>query len=165
MVVALFCVYTASAIFLCLIGAEVYRNTADTMRHNYDQRTSVLYVAEKLRQNDINGSIRIDSVNGNDALVLVEKRSGRDFETWIFVQDRMLYEGVFAPDADVDIVLCQPIMPMNAMTLGVSSRDDGLLRVGFNTVNGESMSIDLWLRGGRSSDGVTNVNSIIGGGQ
>ena len=130
-VVALFCVYTASAIFLCLIGAEVYRNTADTMRHNYDQRTSVLYVAEKLRQNDINGSIRIDSVNGNDALVLVEKRSGRDFETWIFVQDRMLYEGVFAPGDEVDIALCQSIMPMNAMTLGVGSRNDGLLRVGF----------------------------------
>jgi hypothetical protein len=168
-VVALFCVYTASAILLCLIGAEVYRNTANTMHHNFDERTSALYVAEKLRQNDINGSIRVDSVNGSDALVLVEKRSGRDFETWIFVQDRVLYEGVFAPDAEVDVALCQSIMPMDNMTIDAGSSGDGLLRINFSTVDGQEMSTDFWLRSERSSAATvaaaTAAAATIGGGR
>ncbi|MCL1847808.1 MAG: DUF4860 domain-containing protein [Coriobacteriia bacterium] len=167
-VVTLFCVYAACALMLCVIGAQVYRGTADTMRMNYDSRTSVLYVAEKVRHNDLADSVRTDSVGGNDALVLTERRSGRGYETWLFVQDGMLYEGVFAPGATVDIKLCQPILPLEEMTVSmtqgrspVSSVGPGpgdpsdpgsggsLLIISFTTIDGRTESIDLWLRSTR----------------
>jgi hypothetical protein len=151
-VVALFCVYAACALFLCVIGAEIYRDTAETMRQDYDQRTSVLYVAEKVRQNDLADAVRIDSVNGSDALVLIEKQSGRDYEAWLFVQDRTLYEGLFAPGDPIDTKLCQPIMPMEEMTIQGFADKNGMLSVTFSTVDGQTNSIDLWLRSQQAGD-------------
>jgi hypothetical protein len=148
-VVALFFVYAACALLLCVIGAEVYRATAATMQNNYDQRTSVLYVAEKVRQNDLDGTVRVDRVDSADALVLIEKQSGRDYETWLFVKDQMLYEGLFAPDAVIDAKLCQPIMPMDALTIGPNKTDNGLLNITFVALDGQKTSINLWQRSGR----------------
>ncbi|MDR3037415.1 MAG: DUF4860 domain-containing protein [Coriobacteriales bacterium] len=148
-VVALFCVYTACALLLCVIGAEVYRATAQTMQHNVDQRTSVLYVAEKLRQNDREGTVRVEDLDGSTALILTEKQSGRDFETWLFVQDSVLYEGLFAPGDRPDAKLCQPIMPMSALTIRESTDSGQLLSVSFTTVDGTAVSIDLWSRSQR----------------
>jgi hypothetical protein len=145
-VVALFFVYAACALLLCVIGAEVYRTTAATMQNNYDQRTSVLYVAEKVRQNDLDGTVRVDRVDDTDALVLVEKQSGRDYETWLFVKDEVLYEGLFAPGAAIDVKLCQPIMPMGALTIGQDETDSGLINITFAAPDGQKTSIDLWQR-------------------
>jgi hypothetical protein len=152
-VVALFFVYAACALLLCVIGAEVYRTTAATMQDNYDQRTSVLYVAEKVRQNDLDGTVRVDRVDDADALVLIEKQSGRDYETWLFVKDQMLYEGLFAPGAAIDVKLCQPIMPMDALTIGQDTAGSGLLNITFDALDGQTTSIDLWQRSERGGDG------------
>jgi hypothetical protein len=151
-VVALFCVYATCALFLCVIGAEIYRDTAETMQQDYDQRTSVLYVAEKVRQNDVEGAVRIDSVDGADALVLIEQQSGRGYEAWLFVQDRTLYEGLFAPGDTIDVKLCQPIMPMEQMAIQEAAEKAGMLSVTFSTVDGQTSSIDLWLRSRQAGD-------------
>ncbi|MDR2587103.1 MAG: DUF4860 domain-containing protein [Coriobacteriales bacterium] len=142
-VVALFFVYATSALFLCIIGAEVYRDTAEVMQNNYNQRTSALYVAEKVRQNDLSDALRVDSVEGAPALVLIEKRSGQNYETWLFVQDRTLYEGLFAPGDTVDPKLCQPIMPMASLVL---KQDGPLVNATFYTLDGQATDVNLWLR-------------------
>ncbi len=145
-VVVLFAVYALCAVFLCVIGADVYRGTADSMSTNYDDRTSVLYVAEKIRQNDSSDSIRVDEAYGSDAIVLTENISGSGYQTWVFVKDGILYEGLFAPDASVDVEICQRIMPMQEM---VVSRDPGktqLLNISFTTVDGGTQDFDLWTR-------------------
>jgi hypothetical protein len=148
-VVALFFIYATSALLLCVIGAEVYRGAAETMQHNYDQRTSVLYLVEKVRQNDLDDSLRVDSVGDSTALVLIEQRSGQGYETWLFVQDSILYEGMFAPGDPIDLKLCQPIMPMESLTI---EREGGFVSAAFHTVDGQTTSIDLWLRAQRGSD-------------
>ncbi|MDR0347376.1 MAG: DUF4860 domain-containing protein [Coriobacteriales bacterium] len=148
-VVSLFFVYAACALLLCVIGANVYRNTAMTMQENFDQRTSVLYVVEKIRQNDIEGCIRVESLGEVDALVLVEKQSGRDYETWLFVRDQMLYEGLFAPGSTIDIKLCQPVMPMEALTLESPGSNTGRVNATFRMLDGKTSSITLLLRSGQ----------------
>jgi hypothetical protein len=148
-VVTLFFVYAACALLLCVIGAEVYRTTAATMQKNYDQRTSVLYIAEKVRQNDLDGTVRVDRVDDVDALVLIEKQSGRDYETWLFVKNQVLYEGLFAPGATIDVKLCQPIMPMEALAIGRNQTGSGLLNLTFYAPDGQKTSIDLWQRSER----------------
>jgi hypothetical protein len=162
-VIALFLVYATCALLLCIIGAEVYRETAATMSQNYDQRTSVLYVAERIRQNDVEGAVRTDSVEGSDALVLVEQRSGRGFETWIFVKGGMLYEGLFEPGDEIDPELCQAIMPLSRLTLSteveqveqaagsqdsssVAAASSTRIEATFQTLDGHSSSAVFWLR-------------------
>jgi hypothetical protein len=152
-VLALFCIYATCSLFLCVIGADVYRSTADTLQRDYNERTSVLYVAEKVRKNDTNGGARIDTVNGTDALVLIEQQSGKGFETWLFVQDRVLYEGVFASGAKPDPKICQPIMPMNALVVGETKANGSLITITFFMTDNTTTSVDLWLRSGREVGG------------
>jgi hypothetical protein len=148
-VLALFCIYATCSLFLCVIGADVYRETADTMQQDYNHRTSALYVAEKVRKNDTSGGVRIDTVNDADALVLIEQQSGVGYETWLFVQDRILYEGAFAPGATPEVALCQQIMPMNSMVIQQSEANGSLINITFFLTDDTTSSIDLWLRSSR----------------
>ena len=45
---ALFCVFAASALMVVVIGANVYRQTVRGMDSNYDSRTSLTYLTEKV---------------------------------------------------------------------------------------------------------------------
>jgi hypothetical protein len=148
----LFCVYATCALLLCVIGADIYRGAADTMQQGYNQRTSVLYVTEKIRKNDSEGATRIDSVNGTDALVLTEQLGDRNFETWLFVQDNTLYEGVFEQGVEPKVELCQPIMPMNSLTARMGGgtqageTDGSLISLSFSMTDGKTADVSLWLR-------------------
>jgi hypothetical protein len=152
-VLALFCIYATCSLFLCVIGADVYRSTANTMQQDYNDRTSVLYVAEKVRKNDVEGGIRLDTVNGTNALVLVEQETGQKFETWLFVQDKTLYEGVFSAGAEPNVKLCQAIMPMNSMTLSQVEANGSFITVTFFMTDNTTTSIDLWMRSQREGGG------------
>jgi hypothetical protein len=146
-VLALFCVYAASALLLCAIGAGIYQGTSDTMRTNYDQRTSSLYIAEKIRQSDVNGALEIRQLEGNDALVLIEQESGEFYEIWIYVHEGMLCETFIPAGAAVNYQLGQTIMPVQAMSLAQSSQGSGsLLEVDFTMTDGSSSGIDLFLK-------------------
>jgi hypothetical protein len=145
-VIALFSVYALCAVFLCIIGADIYRSTADSMRQNYDDRTSVLYVVEKIRQNDSRGSIKIGDAYGSDALVLTERESGRDYQIWMFVKDGTLYEGVFAPGTTPDVAICQKIMPMSSMAISVDASNKQMMDIEFTSIDGQTQTIDVSAR-------------------
>ena len=59
---ALVCVFAASALMVVLIGANVYQNTVEGMDENFSARTSVTYVATKIRQNDTEGTAYISTL-------------------------------------------------------------------------------------------------------
>ena len=50
-VLALFGVFAVSALALVTIGADVYQHTVEDMGVNYESRTAVSYILEKVRQN------------------------------------------------------------------------------------------------------------------
>ncbi len=116
-VLILFFLYAASALVVSLIGANIYSNTVATSQRNYNVRTSVLYITEKVRQSETVDGVRIDSALGSDALVLSLDLDGEIFETWIYVENEQLTE-VFVPK-DTPIVpnIGQNIMPLKSMTL------------------------------------------------
>jgi hypothetical protein len=140
-VLALFGAYAAGAMLLSAIGADVYKGAAENMEENYDMRTGALYIAEKVRQNDIGGGVRLGQVTGGDALVLTENKSGKGYEMWIYVHDGELREILAAPGANIDLTAGQAIMPMAGMELGYVS--DNLLRVRLTGAEGEVSEMDL----------------------
>lgn len=145
-VVVLFGIYAVCAVLLCMIGANVYHNTADSMARNYDNRTGALYVAEKIRQNDVAGVISTDSVDGSDALVITEQRSGQGYKIWLFVKDGTLYEGFFAPDVAPDPALCEEIMPMRSLTINRNGSGVDAIEFVFTTADGKTQDFNLSLR-------------------
>jgi hypothetical protein len=153
-VLALFCVYVTSALLLSAIGAGVYRDTTQVMEENYDLRTGVLYVAEKTRQNDNNGAVRVASFNGSDALVFSGQGAFEGYETWIFVHlappdpnnpgdHYYLYEELVSASDGPRLSVGQKVMPMQSMELELRNN---LLTVSFVTEDGEHSSIQLALK-------------------
>lgn len=54
---ALLALFALTALALVVTGASVYRSTAASMEENYTTRTALAYVAEKIRQNDVEGAL------------------------------------------------------------------------------------------------------------
>lgn len=145
-VLLLFFVYASCALLLCVLGANSYSQTVAVLQDGYDQRSGVLYVAQKVHQNDIGGGVRVEQYAGNDALVLVEQETGQAYETWLFIQDGYLCEEFIAAGSDIVEGQAQRIMPMQAMQLTLN--DKNLLSVSLTTDTGKLNAISLALRSG-----------------
>lgn len=87
-VLALFGVFAVSALALVNIGADVYRHTVTDMSTNYETRTSVSYLTEKIRQNDTNGTVSVTTLNTVPALMLCSEVDDAQYVTYLY-----LYEG------------------------------------------------------------------------
>ena len=87
-VLSLFCVFAVLALFVVVLGANVYQGISADMTDNYSARSSVSYLTEKIRQNDAVNEISVQSIGGNDALVLSDGK----YATWIYAWDGKLME-------------------------------------------------------------------------
>lgn len=123
-ILSLFCVFAVMALFVVVLGANVYQGISADMAANYNARTSIAYLGEKVRQNDVAGGVDLREVDGGDALVLVQQVEGREYETWIYVSDGMLREVTVAAGTQVHAGDGQEIMELNTLVLG---REDGNL--------------------------------------
>lgn len=96
-VLALFGLFAVSALILVTIGANVYKRTVDDMSANYETRTSVSYIAEKIRQNDTlslssEDGISITELSREPALLLEQDINGEAFYTYLYYYDGYLKE-------------------------------------------------------------------------
>ncbi|MDR2108679.1 MAG: DUF4860 domain-containing protein [Coriobacteriales bacterium] len=146
LVLVLFAIYAAGAMTLAVVGSNTYRHTTAVMQRDYDLRTGVLYLAEKIRQNDVGGGVRLDEVNGSEALVLTEQLTGKGYETWIFLHDGQLCEELIASGMRPDMAQAQRIMPMQSMHLALNSQ--GLLEAALITPDDVASSIVLNIKCG-----------------
>lgn len=89
---SLFGVFAACALLVVVIGANVYRSIVNTQEANAVKRTSLAYVAEKIRQNDEAGSVYIGDVEGAPALVLTGIYGEESYSTYIYKDGDMLKE-------------------------------------------------------------------------
>lgn len=86
-----------SALILVTIGADVYQHTVTDMQHNYETRTSISYITEKIRQNDTSltdgeSSVGISSLSGQKALALTSELAGEEYCTYLYLYDGCLKE-------------------------------------------------------------------------
>jgi len=90
--ISLFCVFAATCLVVLFIGAGVYRATVNEMERSYEISTSLSYVATRIRNHDVSGSVSVSELGGADALVLEREINGRIFQTWIYFYDGSLRE-------------------------------------------------------------------------
>lgn len=85
-------IFAVACLFLVNIGVQVYRNVVVANQDNFELRTSLSYVATKVRQADKAGCVQIKQVDGVDILVLTEEDGDEQYETNIYYYEGWLYE-------------------------------------------------------------------------
>ena len=143
-VLLLFFTYAICALAICVLGANSYSQTVAVVQEGFNQRTGVLYIAQKVRQNDIGGGVRVDTYNDGTALVLTEQQTGQGFETWIFVKDGFLCEQQIQAGTEIVDDQAQRIMPMRMLALSFSEED--LLKVALITETGSVNTTNIAVR-------------------
>lgn len=89
---ALFCVFTTSALVVVVIGAKVYQSTTSSMEQNYSERTALTYLAEKIRQNDTSQNIGIGEFQGAPALLIKQQSGENSYTTYLYEYQNELKE-------------------------------------------------------------------------
>ena len=95
-VMLLFFLFALTAFILVLIGVKQYKSTANAMNYNYEVRTVTSYLREKVRQNDSDAAISVETINGTKALCL--KNTINDIVYNTFIYYRMVPHTVWTAD-------------------------------------------------------------------
>lgn len=116
-VIALFCIFALSAVFLITIGANIYGKTVSHMESNFSSRTSFAYVTEKIRQADKNGAVSIGEFDGRPSLFITESLGETDYITYIYEYNGHLKELMVRKDTPLSPSAGQDIMEVSEFSL------------------------------------------------
>lgn len=118
-VLALFVVFTLSALVLVILGANVYKQTVSYMDENYTARTAYSYLTEKVRQNDLYDSVSIGELEGTTALVLTQEINDTTYATYLYLHEGSLRELFMRQGSDIGsdpLSAGQEILPLKDWT-------------------------------------------------
>lgn len=90
--ISLFFAFTASAFIAILLAANIYRSTTKQSQEHDAVRISLSYISEKIRQNDVNGTVFLGTLDGIDSLVLKQQIEDTTYITYIYEHNGMLKE-------------------------------------------------------------------------
>lgn len=97
-VLALFCVFAACALMLVTLGANVYKRTVSEMDSNYSSRTAFAYVTEKLRQNDSEARLSLETLHNVSAVLLQQDINGDIYNTYLYLDSDGYLKELFVKD-------------------------------------------------------------------
>jgi hypothetical protein len=118
-------VFALAALSVAVMGAQVYKSSADKLQANFNTRTSLVYIAEKVRQNP-DEDYSVGQVDGSDALILTETANGEKYESWIFVSEEKLREVIVKSGTGVTPTDGEAIMDLKSLSV---TEKDGLLTI------------------------------------
>lgn len=146
-VLALFGVFTLSALMVVSIGAEVYRHTVADMDKNYELRTTASYLTEKVRQSDFfcdMDNISVSDFSGIQTLTLSREVDGEIFYTHLYYHDGYLKELFTRSENYLDELSLgagQKIMSLSDFT--PKQIGDNLITLTFTTTGGRNETLFL----------------------
>ena len=117
-VLVLFLVFTSSALAVILLGARVYQSTSSRMESNYNVRTALAYVSEKIRQNDESGAVSLCELDGIPALTLSQRMEDTSYITYLYFQDGALKELLTEASREVSAEQGTAIISLKAFRSG-----------------------------------------------
>lgn len=150
-VLALFGVFAISALVLVTVGADVYQHTVRDMSRNYDDRTAIAYITEKIRQSDYtlsDGShaVTLGLLEQQPALILTDEWNGEEYDTYLYLHNGWLKELYTRRDSyigDNMLDAGQNILRLDALEYQLFG--DELLSVSMTTPDGETRQLYLSL--------------------
>lgn len=116
-VIALFCAFVISAAFLITIGAKVYSQTIASMNSNFDSRTAVAYIIEKIHHSDSDGNITTGFFEGNEAILISSTINETEYITYIYEYEGELRELLMRKELTLSPQAGQSILPVQSFEL------------------------------------------------
>lgn len=138
-VLALLCVFFATAIGVVLIGVGVYKNTAKDMESNFGTRTAMAYITEKARQSDVENAVSLREIEKRQSIVFKTQVEGYDFETIIFFADGYIRELTVLQGAEVSLSAAQPIVELK--NFEIEKLDENLYKTKATGKNDETEEV------------------------
>ena len=149
-VLVLFLVFTSSALAVILLGARVYQSTSSRMESNYNVRTALAYVSEKIRQNDESGAVSLCELDGIPALTLSQRMEDTSYITYLYFQDGALKE--LLTEASREVSAEQGTAIISLKSFSVRETDDGFYSIQTENDQGEALSLLIHPRSDRTEE-------------
>ena len=108
------------AVFTIVVSSsDTYKNVIDEKENLSNLRIAASYIDNKIKQSDEQSSIYIKNnpINGEASIVIVQRVDNENYETWIYLSDRMLKEAYikqeqeFTDDMSFDIASIEEFVP------------------------------------------------------
>ncbi len=142
----LFLAFVLCALFTVLIGGKVYENINRRSQENFTGSVALQYVANKVRQGDMEGAVRVRTVDDVPVLELDSRIEGGNYVTWIYWYDGSIRELFFDP-AD-GLGLEDGLSILECSGFFVSQSEDGSL-ITLSTEGEGGGELTLSVRSGR----------------
>ncbi|WP_022769527.1 MULTISPECIES: DUF4860 domain-containing protein [unclassified Butyrivibrio] len=91
-VICLMLLFVLCALSVIAIGASIYQKNVSAMASNNSHRIASAYITEKVRQSDINGTVRVKELFGENVLAMSKEVNGELYTTYIYDYDGQLME-------------------------------------------------------------------------
>ena len=141
-VLALFGVFTLSALVLVILGANIYKQTVSHMTENYDSRMACSYFAEKIRQNDLAQSVELGELYDTEALVFSQEINGDTYATYLYYHNGYLKELFMKKGSNIgDNPLSAGNSIMKLDSLDMEMLSDNLLKIYFTLAPGQEQHV------------------------
>jgi hypothetical protein len=140
--------FTLASLLLIDTGMCTYKNIVLANNDNFKLRTSLSYIATKVRQTDTLDSAYLEKKSRTDVLVLGEKIEGKNYETRIYYYKGYLYELFTEKGMEYDLTYGMPMIEISNFKM--EETKEGFLR--FTAINkeGDSQMLLLSPRSGRA---------------
>ena len=136
--IAVLFVFAISSFLVLVLSAHIYSSQTQKMNTGYTVHTSLAYVAEKIRQNDVAGSITVMTLDGTECLALKNSSDGINSTTYLYVSDGWLKELFVRDDTDVSLNAGKNII--EASDFKVAELNNGLYRITITDTEGVTNS-------------------------
>lgn len=137
--ISIFFVFTASSLAVILLAANIYSSQTEDVNNNYMMRTSLAYVNEKIRQNDADGGISVQTIEDQSCLALKTKIEDVSYTTYIYEYEGMLKELFIRDDAETHLKDGKDIMEIKDFT--ITKIGENLFRFTSVDINGTSATL------------------------
>lgn len=140
-------IFVITSLILTNAGMHSYKNIVIANNNNFQLRTSLSYVATKVRQSDHIDSVSLLELEGQNALILKEEIEGEGYVTCIYYYDGYLYELFQSEGMEYDLVSGTRLMEISEFYM--KETEDGMLQFTAKNKAGDMEQLLLSLRSGR----------------
>ena len=144
--IAIFFVFTASLLIVLLLAARIYSKTTIESDKHFTDRTAFAYVMEKVRQNDTDGALSVQTIDGTDCLTLTTSTDTGTTITYIYVNDGALRELHVREGINVSLTDGSEISELESMS--ISEVSPNLYEILMTATDGTSMKLTMAERSG-----------------
>ena len=137
----LFGVFSVCILAVLLTGADAYRRLTGRDQAAFDRRTTLQYIATRVRQGDMEGAVTVEPFGEGDALVMAKD----GYVTRVYWHDGWLMEMYAGEDVQLAPEDGEKIMELDGLAM---SMDGGLLTVEVDGGDAGTDTLRLSLRSG-----------------